>query len=58
MYSYSPGIPEKLGVTFTKAGANFCVYARLAESVELLYRRYGEYWYAINFQRYRRYLQL
>ena len=37
MYSHSPGIPEKLGVTFTKAGANFCVYARLAESVELLF---------------------
>ena len=37
MYSHSPGIPEKLGVTFTKKGANFCVYARLAESVELLF---------------------
>jgi len=37
MYSSSHGIPDKLGVTFTATGANFCVYARLAESVELLF---------------------
>lgn len=37
MYSVSQGIPDKLGVTFTSKGANFCVYARLAESIELLF---------------------
>ncbi|GLS92169.1 glycogen operon protein GlgX homolog [Psychromonas marina] len=37
MYRFSQGVPDKLGVTFTQAGANFCVYARLAESVELLF---------------------
>lgn len=37
MYSTSQGKPNKLGVTFTKEGANFCVYARLAETVELLF---------------------
>ncbi|PKF60479.1 glycogen debranching enzyme GlgX [Psychromonas sp. psych-6C06] len=37
MYKVSQGVPDKLGVTFSKNGANFCVYARLAESVELLF---------------------
>ncbi len=37
MYSTKAGNPDKLGVTFTAAGANFCVYGRLAESVELLF---------------------
>ncbi|MCP5077079.1 MAG: glycogen debranching enzyme, partial [Psychromonas sp.] len=37
MFKFSQGIPDKLGVTFTDKGANFCVYARLAESVELLF---------------------
>ncbi len=37
MYSHSQGKPDKLGVTFSQKGANFCVYARLAESVELLF---------------------
>lgn len=37
MFSTSAGIPDKLGVTFTKEGANFCVYARLAKFVELLF---------------------
>ncbi|WP_245542339.1 hypothetical protein [Psychromonas hadalis] len=37
MYSFSSGIPDKLGVTFTQKGANFCVYGCLAESVELLF---------------------
>ena len=37
MFSTSAGTPDKLGVTFTKEGANFCVYARLAKSVELLF---------------------
>lgn len=37
MYSDSQGIPDKLGVTFTEKGANFCIYGRLVESVELLF---------------------
>lgn len=37
MFSFSPGKPDKLGVTFTDKGANFCVYGRLAKSVELLF---------------------
>tara|TARA_R110001583_G_scaffold10698_5_gene49111 strand:+ start:29535 stop:31589 length:2055 start_codon:yes stop_codon:yes gene_type:complete len=37
MYRVSQGKPNKLGVTFSKEGANFCVYARLAETVELLF---------------------
>jgi isoamylase len=37
MYSHSQGKPDKLGVTFSQKGANFCVYARLADSVELLF---------------------
>jgi len=37
MYSVSHGVPDKLGVTFTKEGANFCVYGHLAKSVELVF---------------------
>lgn len=37
MFSISAGIPDKLGVTFTDKGANFCIYGRLAKSVELLF---------------------
>lgn len=31
------GWSEKLGVTLTRTGANFCIYTRLAEDVELLF---------------------
>jgi isoamylase len=37
MYSISQGKPDKLGVTFSKDSANFCVFARFAVSVELLF---------------------
>lgn len=37
MFSVSAGNPDKLGVTLTEKGANFCVYGRLAKSVELLF---------------------
>ncbi len=37
MFSKANGKPDKLGVTYTDKGANFCIYARLAESVELLF---------------------
>ncbi|MCW8994733.1 MAG: glycogen debranching protein GlgX, partial [Psychromonas sp.] len=37
MFSVSAGTPDKLGVTLTEEGANFCIYARLAKSVELLF---------------------
>lgn len=37
MFLTSNGKPDKLGVTYTSKGANFCVYARLAEGVELLF---------------------
>ena len=37
MFSVSAGIPDKLGVTLTAKGANFCIYGRLAKSVELLF---------------------
>ncbi|WP_019614666.1 glycogen debranching protein GlgX [Psychromonas ossibalaenae] len=37
MFSTSHGRPDKLGVTYTEQGANFCIYARLAESIELLF---------------------
>lgn len=37
MFKVSNGYPEKIGVTFTKDGVNFCVYSRLARSVELLF---------------------
>lgn len=37
MFSVSAGKPDKMGVTFTDKGANFCVYGRLAKSVELLF---------------------
>ncbi|ABM04769.1 isoamylase [Psychromonas ingrahamii 37] len=37
MFSASNGKPDKLGVTYSSKGANFCIYARLAESVELLF---------------------
>ena len=31
------GNPDRLGVTYTEEGANFCVYGHLAKSVELLF---------------------
>ena len=37
MFKVLEGSPEKIGVTFTKEGANFCVYSRLATHVELLF---------------------
>jgi len=37
MFTIKEGNPKKIGVTFTKEGANFCVYSRLATSVELLF---------------------
>ena len=37
MHIISHGRPDKLGVTFSQKGANFCVYSRLADSVELLF---------------------
>ena len=37
MFKISEGSPEKIGVTFTDKGANFCVYSRLATHVELLF---------------------
>jgi isoamylase len=37
MYSFSQGKPDKLGVTFSNNSANFCVFAHLASSVELLF---------------------
>ena len=37
MFSVSAGISDKLGVTLTDQGANFCIYGRLAKSVELLF---------------------
>lgn len=37
MFSVSAGSPEKLGVTFTDKGANFCVYGHMAKSIELLF---------------------
>jgi isoamylase len=37
MFSVSAGSPDKLGVTLTDKGANFCVYGRLAKSIELLF---------------------
>ncbi|WP_232800922.1 glycogen debranching protein GlgX [Motilimonas sp. E26] len=36
IFSTAAGWSEKLGVTLTAEGANFCVYARLAYEVELL----------------------
>lgn len=37
MYRVSNGVPDKLGVSFTENGVNFCVYGHLAKSVELLF---------------------
>ncbi|MFT6986309.1 MAG: isoamylase [Psychromonas sp.] len=37
MFLTANGTPEKLGVTYTSKGANFCIYSRLAEGVELLF---------------------
>ena len=37
MFLTCDGVPDKLGVTFTSEGANFCVYARLAKTVELIF---------------------
>lgn len=37
MFSTGKGKPDKLGVTYSKNGANFCVYARLAQCVKLLF---------------------
>lgn len=37
MFIVSAGKPDKQGVTFTPQGVNFCIYGRLAESVELLF---------------------
>ena len=37
MFKVFDGSPDKIGVTFTEEGANFCVYSRLARSVELLF---------------------
>ncbi|MBB1272452.1 glycogen debranching protein GlgX [Psychromonas sp. SR45-3] len=37
MFLTCDGVPDKLGVTFTSEGVNFCVYARLAKTVELLF---------------------
>ncbi len=37
MFNVFDGSPEKIGVTLTKNGANFCVYSRLARRVELLF---------------------
>jgi glycogen operon protein len=37
MFTIKEGGSEKIGVTFTEQGANFCIYSRLATSVELLF---------------------
>ena len=37
MFLTGKGKPDKLGVTYSTDGANFCVYARLAETVKLLF---------------------
>ena len=37
MFTVASGKPDKLGVTLTNKGANFCVYAPTAKSVELLF---------------------
>jgi hypothetical protein len=48
MFSVSAGCPDKLGVTFTAQGANFCVYGRLAKSVELLFFQYLLFFYQFH----------
>lgn len=37
MFLTANGRPDKLGVSYSSKGVNFCIYARLAESVELLF---------------------